>query len=1378
MHPPRRPTPPSTRFRLRLAALEDRLAPATFTVNAVSDTGAGSGAAGDLRYCITQANATAGADAVVFDPALFATAQVITLASALPTIAEDLTITGTSAANVTVSGNNAMPIFAITGGTHSLSQLTLSNGKSSAGGALSLSAGTTTLRQSILSGNEAGNGGAIYANGSASLNLVESTLSGNVTTGFGGSIYFIGSGTLNVTASTIRNGTATARAGGIVAAGIVNITQSLLDGNTGTGGGALQINSAASVVTITNSTISNNVGTAVSTNGGAIRLFRGSLTLNNSTVARNRVTGAGSDSGGIFVAADTTFVATSSIIAGNTDTAGTNPDIGGAAFTANHSLIGVADGLTITGANNLTGTIATPLDPLFDPAGVAQNGGPTGTLALLPGSPAIGAGLTAGAPADDQRGFARTGAIDIGAFETGPFVVNTTADDTASPSPFGKLSLREALQLANAHPGADIITFDPAVFATPQTIALSGTELGFTDTSAGGTTTVTGPAAGVTVSGNGASRVFRVASGASGDITGLTVTGGSSADGGAALNAGTLSLASCLILGNFASGGGGLSNSGTLTLANCTISGNSATSGGGGVLNSGTLTLVNSTLSGNTTAGTGGGLANLAGGGATLTNTIVAGNTTGVTPSDIQNGGTLSGSNNLIGTGGSGGLTTGAGGNLVGVANPGLSALGDFGGPVRTFALLPGSPAIGGGTASGVPTLDARGKGRVGGTDIGAFESQGFALAVVSGDGQSAEVGAPFAAALVVSVTANDPVEPVEGGTIAFTPPPSGAGATLAGSPAAISGGQASVTATANGTAGGFSVAASANGATPVTFNLSNTLRAQTITFGPLSPVTYGASAFTLAASASSGLPVVYTIVSGPATLSGDTLTVTGAGTVVIAADQPGDATFAAAATVTQSLTVNRATLMLTADDASRVYGASNPTLAVTPVGFVNGDTLASLAGLTLTTAATPASGVGSFAITPAGATSANYDITFVDGTLAVTPAALTITANDAAGVAGEPLPAFTARFDGLVNGDAPSVVSGLTLSTATDGRTAGSFAITAAGATAANYAITLVPGTLTVAPAPVPPVPPVPPEVPPVVPPVVPPTVPPIVPPGVPPVVPPAPVRLYAAGAGTGGGPRVAVYNAGGTLRFDFLAFEASFRGGVRVWCADVSGDGIDDIVVGAGPGGAARVRVLDGRDLSVLADYFAYDDSLRGGVNVTAADFAGDGRAEVVTGAGEGGGPDVRVWAVAGGRAANVGGFFAFDASLRDGVGVTAADLGTGVPQIVATAPGDAAVRIFSAAGAAQGGFDVGDGVTAAVVGEPAQSRIVVSGPGVPQRAFTPQGRPAQTAFPVGASARRFEGGGVVTATGGVVRRLDAAGAVLGESAPFGEFLGVFVG
>jgi hypothetical protein len=159
--------------------------------------------------------------------------------------------------------------------------------------------------------------------------------------------------------------------------------------------------------------------------------------------------------------------------------------------------------------------------------------------------------------------------------------------------------------------------------------------------------------------------------------------------------------------------------------------------------------------------------------------------------------------------------------NLIG-GDPLLAPLGNYGGTSLTMALLPGSAAIGAGTSSGAPTTDQRGFARVGAVDIGAFQSSGFTIAYTSGSGQSAS-GA-FPVPLVATVAANNPIEPVAGGLVTFTPPVSGASATISGSPAVISpNGSASVTAASNFVGGSYTVSATAAGAQGAAlFSLTN----------------------------------------------------------------------------------------------------------------------------------------------------------------------------------------------------------------------------------------------------------------------------------------------------------------------------------------------------------------------------------------------------------------------------------------------------------------------------------------------------------------------------------------------------------------------------
>src|SRR5207247_907042 len=108
---------------------------------------------------------------------------------------------------------------------------------------------------------------------------------------------------------------------------------------------------------------------------------------------------------------------------------------------------------------------------------------------------------------------------------------------------------------------------------------------------------------------------------------------------------------------------------------------------------------------------------------------------------------------------------------------------------------------------------------------------------------------------------------------------------------------------------------------------------------------------------------------------------------------------------------------------------------------------------LAFSTAATAASPVGNYAITPSGLTSSNYTITFVNGNLAVTPASLTVTANNATKVYGQPNPAFSASYSGFVNGDTSASLGGtLTFTTlATAASPVGNYGVTPGGLTSGN---------------------------------------------------------------------------------------------------------------------------------------------------------------------------------------------------------------------------------------------------------------------------------------------------------------------------------------
>jgi hypothetical protein len=122
---------------------------------------------------------------------------------------------------------------------------------------------------------------------------------------------------------------------------------------------------------------------------------------------------------------------------------------------------------------------------------------------------------------------------------------------------------------------------------------------------------------------------------------------------------------------------------------------------------------------------------------------------------------------------------------------------------------------------------------------------------------------------------------------------------------------------------------------------------------------------------------------------------------------------------VNGTLTITQATLTITANNQTRLYGATNPMLTISYAGFVNGENASALTSPPwLSTSATPASAVGSYAIVVHAGADANYQIMRVNGTLSVTPAALTVTANGATRAYGTTNPVFTGTIVGLLNND------------------------------------------------------------------------------------------------------------------------------------------------------------------------------------------------------------------------------------------------------------------------------------------------------------------------------------------------------------------------
>ncbi len=517
------------------------------------------------------------------------------------------------------------------------------------GGAYLFSVSATVERSVITQNYGAGGGAGLYFRGrpytvdgvvQPSFSVNSCTISGNTTADnavtSGGGICFSGANgypTAVISQCVISENSAYF-GGGVIFRGFrQNCTMYIYDtlitrNHADRGGGIYSFND----VIIESSTVSGNSARIV----GGIQGRQ--LLLRHSTVTGNyALPDAGSEFFAGGVEAGNTRL-DHAIVAGNLRASGAAGDLGGD-VDAMFSLIGsnsrtnLAEtpvGSPDANGNLIGGPVHGVIDPLLGP--LADNGGSTLTHALLPGSPAIGAGDAAlrpgvgATPEFDQRGapFSRVvGArIDIGAVEqTGvPFVVDTLVDESDGDYRRGDLSLREAIELANAQPGADVIVFDPALFtAGPGTILLTHGELAITES-----LTLTGPGAAlltIDASGNdptpdvndgNGSRVLNFASAAPTlhrlTVTGVRLTGGDAAVAGGAISANApLTLEHVIIVDNSAARGGGISAT-ALTLRASEVSGNAATYGAGLYASSGDLLVEDTVMSGNIAEQRGGGI--------------------------------------------------------------------------------------------------------------------------------------------------------------------------------------------------------------------------------------------------------------------------------------------------------------------------------------------------------------------------------------------------------------------------------------------------------------------------------------------------------------------------------------------------------------------------------------------------------------------------------------------------------------------------------------------------------------------------------------------------------------------------------------------------
>lgn len=376
--------PSGLRNPVRLDQLRLSCAPEV-TVTSAADSGAGS-----LRKAL---DAVCVGGTIGFAPAL--AGQTITLSGGPLTLAKNVTVDASAAAGLTLSGNDADRVLIVNAGTTAtLKGLTLTEGYGwqLAGGVLNN--GNLTLDRVAVTNNRmdtnAGDywqgGGGIYSGDGAKLLLIDSTVANNTAKWSGGGVYSFFNTTTTIVRSTISGNVSNDVGGGIRALGNVSITNSTISGNSSTGW-----------------------------HGGAIFQTDGNLTINSSTLANN----SGPDwapstifigqFGGSFVP---TLTLSNSIITGNRWYACQRFESGTTANVVSNGHNLVQDDTCVPVAGDQIGADAKL-------GGLAGNGGPTQTHALLAGSPAIDAADDGSAPATDQRGVARPQGqhADIGAYE-------------------------------------------------------------------------------------------------------------------------------------------------------------------------------------------------------------------------------------------------------------------------------------------------------------------------------------------------------------------------------------------------------------------------------------------------------------------------------------------------------------------------------------------------------------------------------------------------------------------------------------------------------------------------------------------------------------------------------------------------------------------------------------------------------------------------------------------------------------------------------------------------------------------------------------------------------------------------------------------------
>jgi hypothetical protein len=489
-----RPVSPRRRqARLQVETLEARALPSTLTVTNLSDADPGSLRAaltqaqpGDTIDFASGLNGT-----IVLTSGELRIDQSVSIAG--PGVDQITVSGGNSSRVVEVTAGTQVSIsgLAITGGRFTASgagtfvgagianygNLTLTacdiSGNSIGGSSNALALGTgiynagnLTLTNCQVSRNTAAvdnSEGAGIWNGTGSLSLTDCTVSANNAGGIGGGAgggLFNAGGMASVTDCTFSDNTTTrpsGSGGGIDNdSGVMTVIDSLFMNNIAAWGAGLY-NETAGNLTVTGSTLAMNHANFPGSAGGGL-YNNGHAKLTNCTVTANAPSGTGSTGGGVYngnhgmvaltsctltansasdpfdsvggIQADGTVQLLNTIVAGNISHAN-KPDVFGMIQSLGYNLIGVDDGTTAWMPTDLVGTAANPLHPALAPLG--DYGGPTPTMPLLAGSPALDAGDPSWLGSPDQRGVTRGGGVNIGAFQATAtqFVLDAPTEVTA-----------------------------------------------------------------------------------------------------------------------------------------------------------------------------------------------------------------------------------------------------------------------------------------------------------------------------------------------------------------------------------------------------------------------------------------------------------------------------------------------------------------------------------------------------------------------------------------------------------------------------------------------------------------------------------------------------------------------------------------------------------------------------------------------------------------------------------------------------------------------------------------------------------------------------------------------------------------------------------